>query len=337
MINYNYIFDFVNSDTIKKYWQQIEYKPNCWEAGWIVWSSCYNTLEDKLKAYQYIRNNFEDQEVKIHADNYHPFFKILTKYISFISESLKNIKRQDLNYIYYITEYCQYCDNSYSESKPEYYFNSYNECIKHIKENYIDDSTGDFYSDYLLFTIHKKKLGKDYEDNTVTLNRNLEPIDIYYNYSEDYFIDDLNYFFENIYVKFPLPFKKGDIVYSNRFYHNYREKFVLDKVETADKKCDSSDMLACGYWLADNNDNLFYYESMHDNSSLEIADPNSLNEKEIPLKLISLQLKNEIPLDIFEDLMNNIKLENRKSNCTLYLDSYKKELLNGFEKYFPKN
>ena len=52
MINYNYIFDFVNSDTIKKYWQQIEYKPNCWEAGWIIWSSCYNTLEDKLKAYQ---------------------------------------------------------------------------------------------------------------------------------------------------------------------------------------------------------------------------------------------------------------------------------------------
>ena len=334
-LDYNYIFEFANSNTVRKYWQQINYKPNCWEAAWVVWSSCYKTLDEKLKAYQYIRNNFEDQEVKIHANNYQPFFKILDEYINFIFESLENIKKQDSNFIYYITEYCQYCDNSYSESDPKNYFINYSDCIKHIKEAYIDDNIGDFYSDYILFTIHKKKLGKDYEDSTVTLDRKLEPIDIYYNYGEDDFTDDLNYFFENIYVKFPLPFKKGDIVYSNRFYHSYKEKFVLDKVETADRRCDSSDMLALGYWLTD-NDNLFYYESMHDNSSLEIVDPNILKEKELPLKLISLQLRGEIPLDIFEDLMHNIRVENVKSSCSFYLDSYKKELLNGFEKYLPR-
>ena len=73
------MLDFCNSTTVRDYWKEINYIPNCYEAAWIVWDSFNKSINDKLEAFDYILDNFEDV----------PFYSYGKKIESFFAELIK--------------------------------------------------------------------------------------------------------------------------------------------------------------------------------------------------------------------------------------------------------
>ena len=43
------IFEFVNSNDIRKYWQEIGYKPSAIEAAWLIGQSKNHTVEKSIQ------------------------------------------------------------------------------------------------------------------------------------------------------------------------------------------------------------------------------------------------------------------------------------------------
>lgn len=121
--------------------------------------------------------------------------------------------------------------------------------------------------------------------------------------------------FEGICIKFPLPFKKGDIIQSKNYFCQYNSKFVLDFIETAEKGADSSDMIAAGYWLSDKD---FYQDhTLGHNLDLEIVNPAELSKKEARLYIIRDYLLKRIGLEVFYGRMSNFFAEMSKKGVGL--------------------
>ena len=74
------ILEFCNSSSVRNYWKEINYKPNCYEAAWIVWDSFNKSISDKLEAFDYILDNFEDASFYSYGKNIESFFTELRKF-----------------------------------------------------------------------------------------------------------------------------------------------------------------------------------------------------------------------------------------------------------------
>lgn len=74
------LLDFCNSITVRDYWKEINYRPNCYEAAWVVWDSFTKSINDKLKAFDYILNNFEDKSFYSYGKQVESFFTELKKF-----------------------------------------------------------------------------------------------------------------------------------------------------------------------------------------------------------------------------------------------------------------
>ena len=55
-------FKFINSNAIRNYLKEIGYRFSTAEAAFIVWQSNFHSMAEKHKAWQYIIDNFPDEE-----------------------------------------------------------------------------------------------------------------------------------------------------------------------------------------------------------------------------------------------------------------------------------
>ena len=213
--------------------------------------------------------------------------------------------------IFTVEEYYKNYKGGYTSGSIDKIFNDYNKLIDYLKKdcsenalyynvrcNYIDCDS------YLYFT----------------LNNRLELIFI-----RNYNGTELD-LFDSIYIKFPLPFKRGDIVQSKNYFCDCN-KFVLDFVETEERKSDSSDMIAAGYWLTDKD---FYWDhTIGYNVDLEVVNPVELSREEIGLNIIREYLLSHIELDQFYKLMSNFFAEMNKKDVYLCSEDLER-VLNGY-------
>lgn len=311
-IDYNYIFEFANSSSARDYWKEINYRPNCYEAAWIVLDSFNKSVNDKLKAFDYILDNYEDKSFYSYGEQKESFFAELIKFKKTI-QILKTQVTEETNSIFTIEEHYKAYNGEYTSKSVDKIFNDYNKLINYLKEDCNEDT--------LYYEVKCNYIDCD-SCLYFILNNKLDLAFI-----RDYNNKDLD-LFDSIYIKFPLPFKKGDIVQ----FKNYKgslsnKKFVLDFVETTERKSDSSDMIVAGYWLTDKD--LYWDHTPGYNLDLEVVNPVELNREEIGLNIIREYLLNKIDLDQFYKLMSNFFAEMSKKHIDLYSEDLER-VLNGY-------
>ena len=305
------LLDFCNSATVRDYWKEINYRPNCYEAAWVVWDSFNKSINDKLEAFDYILNNFEDKPFYSYEEQVESFFTELRKFKKAI-QILKTQITEETYAIFTVEKYHKNYMGECTSKRIDKIFNDYNKLIDYLKKdcsentlcyevkcNYIDCDS------YLYFTLNNKL------ELVLIINHGSKELDL----------------FDSIYIKFPLPFKRGDIVQSKKNYFCDCNKFVLDFVETEERKSDSSDMIASGYWLTDKD---FYWDhTIGYNVDLEVVKPVELSRKEIGLNIIREYLLNHVELDQFYKLMSNFFAEMNKKGVYLHSGDLER-VLNGY-------
>ena len=297
------ILEFINSKDVKEYLVNINYNFSLIDKVFII-NNSKKSIKDKIEAYNEIINGNEDIEVKerINIRHYKSLREFLRLYIDKYNETINDFYiNKNNDYIYLL-----YYDN---HSYLEHTFKNYEDVIKYIKDNKEKNK----------YRIEKNLIGDD-KTITMRLNNNLDIIEVSGN------IDEILFEIDGLWVDIPTPFKKGNIV---TCYNN--EPFVLDWIinqkkdkyyHNMKKHGDSSDMIAYGYFIDDNN---IYYECIHNYLDLEYYEDKSDVDKYNMLNHISLYLKDEISLDYLLNYTDLYKSRINKKEYEKSLDWYLKK------------
>ncbi|MBQ4244699.1 MAG: hypothetical protein II702_07285 [Clostridia bacterium] len=196
---------FINSRAVYEYWQEIGYTPDSLGAAWLVYNSKKATLNEQIEAWREIARTMPDMKIpridrQTQYDSLHAFLKdysdILLRFIAGFYES-------DAQSVYVVQEYCE--GRFYDDEANLLVFGSMDEIKNYYKQ---DDDPPQFYK------VVKKRFAERFGPE-ILLNGDFEPV--YSSYwvlcLEDEEECDIELAFNNLFCDFPVPFKKGDIVY----------------------------------------------------------------------------------------------------------------------------
>ena len=304
-------YNLINSKAIGDYCRSIKHKFNTEELAVLVYRNKRMTIEEKIKKYTDLINNYPDMEVieRINCKHYDNVKIMIKEEIQRLNNVYKELTQDDSDSICIWTEYNK-STLRYSYSNDIIHtFRTYKETFEDI-QNYIKEN-----DNTLSFKITKKYFNKNKEiyARYIVENKKIKLINI--ENSTD--ILDIDQIFLNI----PTPFKKGDILVSkSRSMCDYSGIFVLDYLCTwrdgleellAKGNYDSSDMIADGYCcLYGENSTELVLDNKWDYDSFEYYDKDLQGNERI-LKGISSLIKNEIGIDIFLQAYEYIKSDNK--------------------------
>lgn len=282
------IYNFINSKDVKEYLIKSKYKFSLMEAAWLIYHNRYETFETKCKAWEELIINTKDQEYKdrIFDDNRYGFNSIhsmLKMYIELKRESFKIFKQKTENSVFTFDVY--YLNEEVREDERTIFsdFDSLIEYVKTEKPTYIH-SNYDKQNNRMIkrksdfFDIHIEKhrlndgvtLGCAFLDNNLCI-KNIVSNEYELSEKDKYLSTEL---FDNCWFRFPIPFKKGDILVDPFFKKKdiCRGPFVLnetclDVYNDLREGHDSTDMDAYGYYI--NEDGRLYYEGNYNYVDLE--------------------------------------------------------------------
>ena len=200
------IIDFVNSNDIRKHWQEIGYEPSALEAAWLVWQSKNHSVEEKHKAWKEIIDKTEDCNIPVYATPQPQLHEFLERYISIEDNLISSFYKTEDNAVFSLRMYFD------SDSDRNWYnvpvvFRTFDEVYAHFK-----DDDGPSYASFVEFV----KTYTGAEGKQIFVRFNLE--------NEIVRVDEANclanekdfeifeFVFQEISFEFPLPFKKGDII-----------------------------------------------------------------------------------------------------------------------------
>ena len=310
------ICQFVNSKDIRKHLLDIEYKFSALEAAWLVYQCFALTLEERINAWEDIIATMPDQKADSpHFDKpYESTHAVLKEYIEIRKRTLDMMLKEDVKAFYhysisYKTNYANYEDNvAYS---------SYEKCLHELKKELADCSEDE---------IHFGRIVRTEIDGTY-------PITAYYNSKglikdveihPDYGVFNWNItdFFDDLWFHFPVPFKKGDVLY-NPIYPNKFDcagPVVMTGItplyyeEDHRRHADTSDMIVSGYFQCE--DGTIYHEVTYNYMDYEYFPAESLTGKKRILKSLSSFEKGEISIDLFIKAYHLIILEETVNELT---------------------
>jgi hypothetical protein len=203
------IYDFVDSRDIAEYWQKIDYKCTPLECAYLIHKSLTATLESKWSAWQEIIDTMPDSIIPerrwLKEQSLHHLIKREMAFQKLIVDEFND----ETNSVY---TFCMYSDGEYSDCRRVYKTKA--SCFEGIKE-YLEDET--------ITKIRVRKQVIDCPDKFVFVyfNRDLRPIEVYgvdFNKVDnppENKDDDIG--FEGLWLSFPTPFKRGDIVVDKDF------------------------------------------------------------------------------------------------------------------------
>ena len=220
----HYFSFFMNSESIREYWEETGYHPTSIETAWLIYASFKLTFDEKCQFWECIAWKMPDMEVIRrpncpHYDSLHAFL------YRFMNISRRFIKwfNNNSGSMYILTD----ADNNYQFNTV---FSSIDSVKEFIKTEACED-TGSFVIEKLPvddFTKYPAKIIVDKEFEFICQER--------WNYGafpcneEEY---DILIAFEGMWFDFPVPFKKGDVVY-NPYYkcgigtaEDYTDLFVV--------------------------------------------------------------------------------------------------------------
>ncbi len=302
------ILKFINSKSIAKYLEEIKYEFNSLEAAYLVWQSKLSTMDEKFAAWEEIistmpdmsvekrRYGWETDEPSIHA--------FLRRYIDYNKRLIELfIDSKNAVYTYSVTE------KNCGKLENDRVYTSLEICKKAVAE----DIEGDYTALYSI----KRSILNGGASIELVYNIKGEIIDLY---AGDYaFGSDepfLLYYFEGLWLKFPTPFKVGDIVYQSTrevaVGAKKKDPFVLTEISTWDaneyervgghdrdeewrgyrdrflqshmQHGDESDMTAHGYFI-DERGNVYSDNTFDPYLNMEIYDGKLEKQKSLLLAL----------------------------------------------------
>ena len=261
------ITNFINSRDIRDYHREIDYKYNALEAAWLVYKCRDINVRQRHEAWNWIIRNMPDckvSNVRIRTCFYNKsVHKVIAEYIelergfidSFMSES---------GYLYTYRHSCKIGDDGEVDIvNGEGVFTSAEKCIEHIIKEEDPKETK-----FAEISRRVPDEGEYYNRHgSIVINLRGEMIDVKIETKDDSESNliDLECFFDDLWFAFPVPFKRGDIVFvSNRLGTEEpvvltdivippgweREKYINMRLEHGG---DTSDMNLYGYMMTDNS------------------------------------------------------------------------------------
>ena len=287
-------YKFVNSKDIEKHLRKINYQLNPIEKAWLVYQSVKTTLEEKYEAWNDILETTEDCELpEGYFDRRN--MRLHTSIKNYMDLNRKKLKefcgaQDDGRYVYtlhWVSPFIGPLDNGERYDDNCAYYSSFESALQGVKEDILD-----YYEDDerkpLMIEIRKNEMDEEkYSGHSqVFVNQNLEIVGGRFVTELKYEDDILNETFESLWMDFPTPFKKGDILWIPGYDGNLSggpcyEPFVAEEVgaecysdEALEKKReghgDYSDMNFFAYFL--HEDGTIYWESSWNYMDLEYYD-----------------------------------------------------------------
>ena len=311
------IYQYVNSKSIEDYLRKIKYKFNTLEALWIVYQSDKINLFEKQKVYFDIMKEYDNCEFE--KDKYYvkDVFKEIENYIEKQNKDIDNFIKNNKDEYYTFTTY--YDDVDFDSNTM---FSSYDKIInilkrprtkpKHEFGKFVESDS---------YEIEKHKIEDPDALGRITLNKNADIIDI----STP---DEIMSIFMEFYFKFPIPFKKGDLVCfaTDRYKIPYvYEEVCYENQNIEDKYLDIFDMCVVCFSIHEKG----YIEREHYPNYMNLEfykDEIKPNYKR--LKAISSYLKGKIPLDLLLNVNTTSFIQNqidRYKDTIPYIESIKND------------
>ncbi|SEA91480.1 hypothetical protein SAMN05216349_1526 [Oribacterium sp. KHPX15] len=314
-MNNKEICKYINSKDIRQHLLNIDYKFTTTEAAWLV-NQCHSaTLKEKIAAWRDIINTMPDESVNSPqfdspVDSIH---NVLKDYITMKEKMLELFFEESPKTFYQYMVNSTYMSTNYDDASP---MSSYDICYKYLKRelnNEYKDQVGDS-------CIRRSEIDGLY-NITAYYSYEGELMDVYI--PSDYGIFDwlLSDFFDNLWFHFPVPYKKGDILY-DPFHPNRSDcpgPVVMEGItplqfeKDGRKHTDSSDMVVWGYFQ-DKDSGTLYHEVTWNYMDYEYFPNDQLTGKRRIFKALSNLIKEQISLDLFTRAYHLIILEEAKND-----------------------
>jgi len=317
-------YNLINSRAIGDYCRRIKHEFNTEELAVLVYRNNRMSIEEKIKKYNDLIQNYSDMEVieRINCKYYKSVKTMIKQEIERLNLAYKKLTAKNDDSICTWTEYNKSTLQYDHRSDLKNTFKTYHEALKDIQD-YIKE-----YNDTIYFQITKKYFGKKnqeiYADFTI---KDKKAMLVNIKESGNCFLD-----IDNIFVNIPTPFKKGDILATDknsaRNYGDCDDIFVLDYLcnwnedlerRLAKGNCDSSDMIGYGYYLYGEDTTEFVRDNKWDYDSFEYYEGKLTGNRRI-LKDISSFIKEKIGLELFVHAYDIYKTEFKNQMPDFYTD-----------------
>ena len=216
---------YINSPDIREHHKKIDYQYNTLEAAWLVYQckSISVSVQDKHEAWQWIIDSMPDFVIEKERCRYFEgksLHGVLKDYIEMENRFISDFINDSDSSVFTYKSGSMIFDR---DSHTYYYvfydgfngaFSTYQDCLDYISENEKPDESEDVSGAF--YEIYKCSLNSGNEiRNEVNLvidsRGQVYATNMSFDQSEDYKCQ-LEYFFEDLWFEFPVPFEKGDIV-----------------------------------------------------------------------------------------------------------------------------
>ena len=339
------IFSFVNSKDIREYLRKIEYQFNSLEAAWLIYMCHHLTYEEKKNAWKQVISTMPDCEIPKQMNHLavKGIHAVMERYMTIVDEAVADFIKESAEHRYVYMYSCLYEDGEDNDRWVENYqtiYVSLDACVSAYKISVKtgvknEDESGE--DGVIKYRIRRQDLNNPGLVSEMEYNGKGQFLNIVKYHAENEMDNDiLNYFFEALWLNFPTPFAKGDIVWipskKNKLGWD-SGAFVLDNMDTwnpvegLEKWGDYSDMCGAGYFV--NPNGTVYYESVCNYMELEYyPGPYKLNEK--ILRPLSYYIQEKIEVDLLLCAYRKALLEVAADDIMLK-SWYPKEMLKELE------
>ncbi len=220
--NWNLFNCYVNSNTIKEYWKQIDFRPNFLQKAYIIWQDYNQSVDVKLWEFEQLAKDYPHCTFTSGSKT-HMFEWFLQDYVEFQKQLIAEYILQDEKVVYFCETYYKHNKSRITCNEP---FKTEAEAIASAEENWEE---GEPYPDYIYIT-RKQKYSYDaikvvYEGDK---NGNIFMIEI----AKTLLTEQQNQLlavWNNMKLHFPLPFEKYNFVeYRTSPFHSKKvNPFIL--------------------------------------------------------------------------------------------------------------
>lgn len=304
------IYQYINSKDIRAHLESIGYRFNALEAAWLVYQHRGITMDERHTAWREIIDTMPDMRVEFADDSREPFeslHQLLRDYIAMEQRMFKSFVTSEKNAVY---EY-EYYEREIDFRSSSGLYAEYDACFSAMKEELAPYKIGEIAH----IIINKRKVGDAEYDSFLTFYPNGAVKEVF-GYNQKKEMERRIYgFFVKLWFAFPIPFKKGDIVYDpNKNEVDFCQGPFVFTETAADfyhrigtQMNSERDMMAYGYFQG--KDGSLYEECMHQYMDLERYPEEKLTGKKRILKALSNHLKDEIDAVLFARAYHQILLE----------------------------